>query len=255
MTGGSPERVVLSRSDGEDKIQQWPVVAIEPGRQRGRREPNRDERCARAAPIGRAGSGTISRSSLLSWATSGCCAEGSPDGDRKVGRGCRCRGMSQMRRVGAPGCERSGNGSCSPRKIWPPGRQGVDARTIRDIETGRTARPRPSTVRLLTEALAGPPSPRATPRPVRTRRRSGRRPSCRPTWRAFTGRAAQLGGSTACWSGAGNRPTAVVISAIVRHRRGGQDRAGRALGASGRATGSRTGSCTSTCAATTRTSR
>jgi tetratricopeptide (TPR) repeat protein/transcriptional regulator with XRE-family HTH domain len=34
-------------------------------------------------------------------------------------------------------------------------RSGVDARTIRDIETGRTAQPRPSTVRLLIEALSG----------------------------------------------------------------------------------------------------
>src|SRR6185437_1627546 len=62
-------------------------------------------------------------------------------------------------------------------------RSGVDARTIRDIETGRTARPRPSTVRLLNGALADTPNQSAI-----------RPPAQLPADVAgFTGRVAELG--------------------------------------------------------------
>ncbi len=86
-------------------------------------------------------------------------------------------------------------------------RSGVDARTIRDIETGRTARPRPSTVRLLSEALAGIQHDTA-PDPS-----TGRRPAQLPAdVPSFTGRTAELGVlDTVLERG---EPATVVISAI-----------------------------------------
>ena len=88
-------------------------------------------------------------------------------------------------------------------------RSGVDARTIRDIETGRTARPRPSTVRLLTEALAGPPrdaAPDPDPSAVRA-------PAQLPADVAgFTGRVAELGMLDAMLER--GEPATVIISAI-----------------------------------------
>jgi tetratricopeptide (TPR) repeat protein/transcriptional regulator with XRE-family HTH domain len=89
-------------------------------------------------------------------------------------------------------------------------RSGVDARTIRDIETGRTARPRPSTVRLLTDALAGPQRdviPDSSPSAVRP---PAQLPADVP---GFTGRAAELGALDALLDR--DEPATVVISAIA----------------------------------------
>src|SRR5262249_38152431 len=88
-------------------------------------------------------------------------------------------------------------------------RSGVDARTIRDIETGRTARPRPSTVRLLTEALADPQNDVASdPRPSAVRP-PAQLPGDVPD---FTGRVAELGVLDAMLDR--GEPATVVISAI-----------------------------------------
>jgi tetratricopeptide (TPR) repeat protein/transcriptional regulator with XRE-family HTH domain len=90
-------------------------------------------------------------------------------------------------------------------------RAGVDARTIRDIETGRTKNPRASTVRLLLEALAAV-EPDETAVPAEGRRPSVARPrELPPDTFGFTGRAEQLADLDRLHALSANHPTAPTI--------------------------------------------
>ena len=111
------------------------------------------------------------------------------------------------------------------------GRSGVGLRTLRDLETARTGRPRPSTVRLLADAFgltgpdreefcrvaSDPPDPAATQpaatQPAATPERPGRVvPAQLPAdVRGFTGREPELAALDALLAG-GDGP--VVISAV-----------------------------------------
>jgi tetratricopeptide (TPR) repeat protein/transcriptional regulator with XRE-family HTH domain len=95
-------------------------------------------------------------------------------------------------------------------------RAGVDARTIRDIETGRTAQPRASTVRALMDALTEAeqqrlgtpvtdlPGPQSAPRPR----------ELPPDPVGFVGRSQQLTELEQLLDAAARQPNAVVISAV-----------------------------------------
>jgi transcriptional regulator with XRE-family HTH domain len=101
-------------------------------------------------------------------------------------------------------------------------KSGIGVRTIRDIEAGKIARPRPVTVRMLADALgledqererfwpaaaAEPAEVRSPPRPV---------PAQLPAGLAdFVGRTDQLDRLSATLGGSGNPPTTVVISAVA----------------------------------------
>jgi transcriptional regulator with XRE-family HTH domain len=87
-------------------------------------------------------------------------------------------------------------------------RAGVDARTIRDIETGRTTKPRASTVRMLVGALAAV-VPHKDPRPALARPRE-----LPPDTIGFTGRSGSLAELDRLLGLAKPHPTAVVIAAV-----------------------------------------
>jgi tetratricopeptide (TPR) repeat protein/transcriptional regulator with XRE-family HTH domain len=92
-------------------------------------------------------------------------------------------------------------------------RAGVDARTVRDIETGRTKNPRASTVRLLLDALAGAEQDRAVTGPRRTT--SVVRPrELPPDTLGFTGRAEQLAELDRLHVQSAQHPTAPAIVAL-----------------------------------------
>lgn len=88
-------------------------------------------------------------------------------------------------------------------------RAGVDARTVRDIETGRTKNPRPSTVRLLLEALAEAEQDRA-PNGHRQVTR-GRPRELPPNTFGFTGRFTQLAELDRLYTLSAQHPTAPSI--------------------------------------------
>lgn len=88
-------------------------------------------------------------------------------------------------------------------------RAGVDARTIRDIETGRTKNPRPSTVRLLLDALADAErdhAPNGHRQPARIRPRE-----LPPDTFGFTGRFTQLTELDELHTLSASHPTAPAI--------------------------------------------
>ncbi|MFL6126868.1 ATP-binding protein [Actinophytocola sp.] len=92
-------------------------------------------------------------------------------------------------------------------------RAGIDARTVRDIETGRTKSPRPSTVRLLTDALAAAEQDRAAaPNDTRATRPAVVRPrELPPDTFGFTGRSAQLAELDRLYTLSAHHPTAPAI--------------------------------------------
>src|SRR5262249_19788943 len=98
-------------------------------------------------------------------------------------------------------------------------RSGVDVRTIRDIETGWTARPRPSPARLLAAALTGPQK-EAAPAP---RRSTSRPPApCRPTCRTSPAGSPSWACSTPCWTVASpprwsSRPSPAPQASVSRN--------------------------------------
>lgn len=89
-------------------------------------------------------------------------------------------------------------------------RAGVDARTVRDIETGRTKNPRPSTVRLLLDALADAENNRASA--AEEIRRVPR--ELPPDTFGFTGRAEQLAELDRLHDLSAEHPTAPAIVAL-----------------------------------------
>jgi tetratricopeptide (TPR) repeat protein/transcriptional regulator with XRE-family HTH domain len=89
-------------------------------------------------------------------------------------------------------------------------RAGVDARTVRDIETGRTRNPRPSTVRLLLDALAAAEQARP-PAPSENRPGSVRPRELPPDTFGFTGRSEQLAELDRLYTLSAQHPTAPAI--------------------------------------------
>src|SRR4051794_30865987 len=89
-------------------------------------------------------------------------------------------------------------------------RAGVDARTVRDIETGRTRNPRPSTVRLLLDALAAAEQARP-PAPSEIRPGSVRPRELPPDTFGFTGRSEQLAELDRLYTLSAQHPTAPAI--------------------------------------------
>ena len=123
-------------------------------------------------------------------------------------------------------------------------RSGVSVRGLGEIEAGRSSRPRPTTVRLLADAfgLSEPNGTASARRLGRSRRLtpSASRPdgrhrrSCPPTWPGSpAARDAARASWTALLTGRTRQPTGGGDLRDRRHRRGRQDRPGRALGAPG----------------------
>lgn len=90
-------------------------------------------------------------------------------------------------------------------------RAGVDARTIRDIETGRTKNPRASTVRMLLDALTDAEHHRTV---VPTENRRPRPRELPPDTFGFTGRAEQLTELDRLHARSAEHPTAPAIVAL-----------------------------------------
>ena len=145
------------------------------------------------------------------------------------------------------------------RVLWQDGRPAealeVYARARQVLAEELGADPGPGLQDLYQRILAGEAPPTARQRGDGPEPAAGAAPvAARPTLpvpgelpldvAAFTGRAGELARADRLLDPRPAKPGAVVISAIGGHRRGGQDRAGRAAGHTGPRTGSRTGSCT-----------
>ncbi|MEU7901704.1 tetratricopeptide repeat protein [Actinoplanes sp. NPDC049118] len=88
---------------------------------------------------------------------------------------------------------------------------GLSVRSIRELESGRVAQPRPSTIRLLTKALDLPAADRSADAPAAGPVRPAQLPL---DLSAFVGRGAQLAALDALLEAGTRRPNAVIISTL-----------------------------------------